>query len=171
VDVVGNRVFACVLASILLSPAAAVAEQGSQVGSDIELRGWGLRAGLGVDPDQVLFGFHWDLGEFVENLRFQPDVELGLGDDTLTIYGTAPVHYLFDIDGTFTPYAGGGLVIGVVSVDRPERAGGDDTSFEGGARAIGGLQWVRKNGKPFAVEGNFGVGDVHDLQIKVLWTF
>jgi len=153
---------------MVLGIATAGAEQ--PVGADIGLRGWGIRAGLALDPDQVLFGFHWDLGEFVKNLRFQPDVELGVGDDELTVYGTAPVHYLFDIDGTFKPYAGGGLVIGVVDVDRPDPAG-DDTSFEAGARIIGGLQWTLGRGNGFAVEANLGLGDVHDFQVKAVWTF
>lgn len=168
-------VLALVVALLVVSVTALAAEaqtQGSSVGSGIGLRGWGVRAGLGIDPDQALVGIHWDLGEFVNNLRFQPDIELGVGDDALTFYGTAPVHYLFHVNADFTPYAGGGVVLGVVNVDLPEQAqGDDDTSFEGGARIIGGLQWDRKNGKPFAVEANLGLGDVHDLQVKVLWTF
>lgn len=141
-------------------------------GSGIGLREWGMRAGLGVDPDQALVGLQWDLGEFVSNLRFQPDIELGVGDDALTFYGTAPVHYLFNVDAGFTPYAGGGVALGLVNVDLPEEASDDDdTSFEAGLRAVGGLEWERKNGKPFAVELNLGIGDVHDFQVKVWWNW
>ena len=164
---------------LLLAPGWVAAQSQSSVGSGIGLRGWGLRAGLGVDPDQGLFGLQWDLGEFTRNLRFQPDVEIGLGDDVLTVYGTAPVHYVFDVDGSFKPYAGGGIALGLVNVDEDaedlpfgnDGNDGDDTEFEAGARAIGGLQWERKNGKPFAVEANFGVGDVHDFQVKVWWNW
>ena len=168
---------------LLLSflPGLAAAQSSGSVGSGIGLRGWGLRAGIGVDPDQGLFGLQWDLGEFTRNLRFQPDVEVGLGDDVLTAYATAPVHYVFDVDGSFRPYAGGGIALGLVSVDddgegNPFGNGNgndddDDTEFEAGARAIGGLQWERANGKPFAIEANFGVGDVHDFQVKVWWNW
>lgn len=159
---------------IAVAPVAAQqSTQGSAVGSGIGLRGWGVRVGLGVDPDQALVGIHWDLGEFIPQLRFQPDIELGVGDDALTFYATAPVHYLFRVNADFTPYAGGGIALGVVNVDLPEQAQGDEdeTSFEAGARAIGGLEWTLKNGNPFAIEANFGVGDVHDFQVKVLWTF
>jgi len=176
---VNNRRIAGIIAIsllLLLVPGLAAAAQ-SSVGSGIGFRGWGLRAGLGVDPDQALFGVQWDLGEFTRNLRFQPDIEIGLGDDVLTFYGTAPVHYVFDVDGSFKPYAGGGIALGLVNVDEEADDipfGGDaegDTEFEAGARAIGGLQWERKNGKPFAVEANFGVGDVHDFQVKVWWNW
>ena len=164
---------------LLVMPGRAAAQSQGSVGSGIGLRGWGLRAGLGVDPDQGLFGVQWDLGEFTRNLRFQPDIEIGLGDDVLTVYATAPVHYVFDVDASFAPYAGGGVALGLVSVDDDADPNGnafgndgdDDTSFEAGARAIGGLQWERKNGKPFAVEANFGVGDVHDFQVKVWWNW
>ena len=166
---------ALVLALFALSVAPLAAQQssqGSSVGSGIGFRGWGLRAGLGIDPDQAIVGVHWNLGEFIPRLRFQPDIEFGLGDDTLTFYATAPVHYMFKVNADFTPYAGGGVVLGVVNVDLPEQAQGeDDTSFEGGGRAIGGLEWTTKGGNAFAVEANFGVGDVHDMQVKALWTF
>ena len=134
----------------------------------IHLKGWGVRAGLASDPDQAIFGFHWDLGEIIKHLRLQPNVELGLGDDVWTVFGELPVHYLFRVQSKFTPYAGGGVVLGVARYDRPNK---DDTSVEGGVRIIGGLQWPLKNGKPFAVEVNIGFGDIHEVQAKVAWTF
>ena len=48
---------------------------------DIAFRGWGLRAGVADDPDQVVLGAQFNFGEFIENLRFQPNVEVGFGDD------------------------------------------------------------------------------------------
>ena len=179
-DVNNRRIARLALGLLLLVvPGLAAAQSQGSVGSGIGLRGWGLRAGIGVDPDQGLFGLQWDLGEFTDNLRFQPDVEVGLGDDVLTVYATAPVHYVFDVDASFAPYAGGGIALGLVNFDEdgdePPPFGNDDgddeTSFEAGARAIGGLQWERKNGKPFAIEANFGVGDVHDFQVKVWWNW
>jgi hypothetical protein len=140
----------------------------SSSGDGVHLEGWGIRAGLSVDPDQALFGFHWDLGEIVEHLRLQPNVELGLGDDVVTVFGSVPVHYMFRVQSKFTPYAGGGIVVGVASYDRPNN---DDTSFEAGARIIGGLQWPLNNGNPLAVEVNLGLGDVQDFEAKVAWTF
>jgi len=142
-------------------------EESSGVGA-IQLKGWGIRAGLGVDPDQALVGAHWDLGEIIDHLRLQPNLELGIGDDALTLFGELPVHYMFRVQSKFTPYAGGGIVIGLAKYDRPNK---DDTSVEGGVRILGGLQWPLKNGKPFAVEANIGFGDVHEVQVKVAWTF
>jgi len=137
-------------------------------GSPIQLKGWGIRTGLAANPDQAIVGAHWDLGEIIDHLRLQPNVELGLGDDVWTIFGELPVHYMFRVQSKFTPYAGGGIVIGLAKYDRQNNS---DTSVEGGLRLVGGLQWPLKSGKPFAVEANLGIGDVHDVQVKVAWTF
>ena len=143
-------------------------ESSESVGDGVGYQGWGIRAGLGSNPDQALVGAHWDLGEITRQLRLQPNVELGLGDDVVTIFGEGPVHYLFRTQSKLTPYVGGGVVIGLARYDR---ANNTDTSVEGGLRIIGGLQWSLGNGKPFAVEANIGFGDIHDVQVKVAWTF
>ena len=169
---VKSRSLACMAVSALVffMPmwAEDEAREENSGGSPIQLKGWGIRAGLASSPDQAIVGIHWDLGEIIDHLRQQPNAELGLGDDALTIFGELPVHYLFRVQSKFTPYAGGGVVIGVAKYDRPNN---DDTSVEGGIRLIGGLQWPLKNGKPFAVEANIGFGDIHDVQVEVAWTF
>ena len=58
--------------------------------SQFGYQGWGVRAGLSNDVDQVVGGAQFNLGDVVTQLRFQPDVQLGLGDDVTTLYGTAP---------------------------------------------------------------------------------
>ena len=139
--------------------------------SDIEYRGWGFRVGASSDPDQVVGGVQFDFGEFTENLRFQPDLQVGFGDDVTTIFATLPVHYRFNVDQDFTPYAGGGLAVGFVEIDLPPMSSGDDTSFEIGGRAVGGLEWNRSNGRSFALELGIGLGDVPDAQIVAIWNF
>ena len=46
--------------------------------------GWGLRFGVGDDPDQVIAGAQWDFGEF-KAVHLEPNVELSVGDDHLTL--------------------------------------------------------------------------------------
>jgi opacity protein-like surface antigen len=146
------------------------AETSSQ--SDIGYRGWGLRVGLATDPDQVVGGVQFNFGEFTRNLRFQPDVQLGFGDDATTLFATAPVYYRWhNAHDQFTPYAGGGIALGVVNVDLPPTSSGDETSFEIGGRATGGLEWARGDGGAFAVELSLGFGDIHDVNIVALWNF
>ncbi len=145
---------------------------GSSGGSDIGYRGWGFRAGVASDPDQVLGGVQFNFGNFARNLRFQPDLQAGFGDDATTIFATLPVHYRFrDTGQDFTPYAGGGLALGWIDVDLPAGSSGDDSEFEVGGRLTGGLEWGRSNGGAFAIELSLGIGDVHDFTAVAIWNF
>ena len=144
---------------------------GTSYSSDIGYQGWGLRAGVASDVDQVVGGAHFNLGEFVPHLRFQPDVQLGAGDDHTTIYGTAPVYYRFGTETRFTPYAGGGLSAGFVDRDVPANSNADDSEFEVGGKVTGGLEWPRPEGQAFFIEVSLGFGDVHDATILAAWSF
>ena len=139
--------------------------------SDIGWHGWGVRAGLADSADQFVGGAHFNLGELLEQVRFQPDVQLGVGDDVTTLYGTAPLYYRFDRGAGMTPYAGGGLTLGWVDRDLPAGASGDSSSFEVGARATGGLEWAKANGEAFFVELSLGLGDTHDAVVVAAWSF
>ena len=155
-------------------PTSAVAAAGSgssRAGSGIGWRGWGVRVGVTDDPDQVVGGVHFNLGEFVPRLRFQPDVQLGFGDDATTLFATAPVHYRFELDREFVPYVGGGVSFGFVDRDLPPTSNADDTEFEAGFKATGGLEWSLSGGRAFLVELSLGFGDVHDVQIVGGWSF
>lgn len=154
---------AAAAALLLLAVAAPAAAQ------DIAFRGWGLRAGVGDDPDQFLFGAHVDMGEFIPNLRFQPHLELGFGDDTDVVALTAPVHYLFPVEEGFTLYGGGGLLLASVDRDDP-RFGEEDSEVEIAPVAVGGLQWEAWEGDLFFELAASG-GDAHDLKLVLGWTF
>lgn len=144
-------------------------------GSGISYQGWGLRAGFADEPDQVVVGAHLDLGEFVRHLRFQPNFELGFGDDHTVVAATAPVHWVFDVSRTFHPYAGGGVTVAWVDRDAPPPPappgeGGSD--FEIGVKAIGGLEWALAGGSRFGVELDVHVvDDVYNAQVMAAWSF
>ena len=155
--------------SLFLLCSSAWAQPPEEAQRRLENQGWGLRVGLADDPDTVLVGAHLNLGEIVEHLRVQPNVELGVGDDHTTLFITGAVHYRFNVDAGFTPYAGGGPALGFVERDR--RRGGDDTDFEIGLKAIGGIEWQLQNSRAFFLELQLGFGDVHDAQITAGWFF
>ena len=144
--------------------------------AEMGLRGWGPRVGLAADPDQILLGVHWDVGDLASHLRFVPNVQLGLGDDAIVLEGTAPVHYVFGKTGSgFRPYVGGGVAVAWIDVDHDDdhdnHHDDDDSDVELGAKAIGGLEWGLKGGKSFFVELSLGVGDIHDFQAVAGWMF
>ncbi|HEX5045008.1 MAG TPA: hypothetical protein VFV75_19095 [Candidatus Polarisedimenticolaceae bacterium] len=163
---------ALLLTTLLFSilPAAA-AEMG--------LRGWGLRAGVASDPDQLLLGAHWDLGDVAPQFRMVPNVQLGVGDDATVLEGTLPVHYVFGkVDAGFAPYVGAGLAVAWIDVDHDHGHGNDDflddeddSDVELGAKVLGGLEWTMRSKNKFFVELNLGIGDLHDFQAVAGWTF
>jgi len=144
----------------------------SSSGTGLGLEAWGLRAGLTDGNDQVIGGAHFNLGEVADRWRFQPDVEIGTGDDVTALVGTAPLLYQFRTASRMNPYAGGGITLGYFDVDAdPLVQADDDSEFGVGARATGGIEWPRRDDQAFFVELSLGFGDVHDLQMVAAWTF
>ncbi len=137
------------------------------------LRGWGPRVGLSSDPDMLIVGVHFDAGRIAPRVRFQPDVQLGIGDDFFLLGFTAPVHYRFPVSGNVMPYAGGGVTIGYVNIDVPEPFEDvvDDDDIEFAIDITGGVEWLLNSGDLFFVELEILAGDLHDFQLVGGWTF
>ena len=110
-------------------------------GQDLGLMSYGIRAGASLDDDltQLLVGGQVDAGRLAENLRLQPFVTLGFGDDALSFMLAGEVHYLFPIDparSRIEPYAGAGLGLSHVNYDR---VGRDDDTTEIALLLAGGV--------------------------------
>jgi len=136
---------------------------------DIGYYGIGPRVGVSSNPDQIIGGVQFNLGEFAPHLRFQPNAELGFGDDYTILSATAPVHYRFKVNSNIVPYVGGGLTVAFVKFD--PNNGDNDTDFEIGAKAIGGVEWPLSGNDAFFLELNVGFGDIQDVQIMAGWMF
>lgn len=154
---------AAVLLALAAAPPAAA--------QDLGMRGWGLRAGAATDPDQVIVGAHFDLGEVIDQLRLQPSLELGIGDDVSTVQGLVPVHYRFETGGEWTPYTGGGLLLALIDYDdRPGRRD-DDNELEIAPVAVGGVEWAPSGGRRLLFELQLGGGVAFDAKVVVGMTF
>ena len=130
---------------------------------------WSLRVGLANDPDQVVGGVHFLETEIADNVVLVPNAELGIGDDTIVIAGTVPVHYRFVVDAKVRPYAGGGVTLAWVDYDPPNGKG--DSEFEIALRATGGILWRLDGGQEMFAEVNLGTRDLWDIQAIVGWRF
>jgi hypothetical protein len=147
---------------VLLLAAPAVPAQ------ELGYRGWGPRVGVSENPDQVFGGIHLDLGEFARNVRFQPNAELGKGDDVLLLAINLEAAYLFPVRQSWMPYAGGGLGVNYVNYDS-DIGGGNDTDL--GLNLLGGVQRVRSNAPDFFFEMKIGLDDSPDFKFTGGWTF
>lgn len=124
-------------------------------------QGLGLRAGLSVDPDQFYFGAHAESRPIVGELRFRPNVEAGFGDSLTVVAFNAEMVYPFELSNGTRLYAGGGPALMILSRDRVNPPGGDDTSLEPGFNFLVG---VRLPGRTFA-ELKLGVIDSPEVKI------
>jgi hypothetical protein len=108
---------------------------------DLGVMAYGVRAGASLDDDltQLLIGGQVDAGRLAENVRLQPFLTLGLGDDALSLMLAGELHYLFPVDparSRVEPYAGAGLGLSHVNYDGDGR---DDDSTEIALLLAGGV--------------------------------
>ena len=140
--------------------------------AELGFYGWGPRVGFADNPDQFVVGIHQDFGEFVRNLRFQPNIEVGFGDEVTVISGTIPVHYRFTGLGSTTPYVGGGLLLAWIDRDltaRQQRQGKDSSDFQINPVLVGGAEWEVGERSDILVELHLAGGDAFDLKLVVGW--
>jgi hypothetical protein len=135
--------------------------------ADLQYRGWGIRAGVGDDPDQGIVGAHWDLGTLTTNLRFMPNFELGFGDDHTIAGVTLPLHYVFPVGGSVAPYAGGGPLLAYIDRDKPRA----DSEFEIALALAFGVEWALKSQNRLFLELDLATGDAHDAKFLFGWTW
>lgn len=133
--------------------------------ADLLFRGWGIRAGIGDDPDQGIVGAQWDLGTLTTNLRFQPNFELGFGDNRTIAGLTLPLHYVFPVDGSFVPYAGGGAVVAYIDRDNGK------SETEVAAALTFGVDIILKSHNKLFIELDVQSGDVHNVKLMFGWSW
>ncbi len=128
---------------------------------------WGVRGGIGVDPDQGIIGAHWNFGNFSRRTRLQPNFELGFGDNSTIGSLTIPVHYRFGSSPDFTPYAGGGILLGYIDRDKPNDGSSGDWFIE--PVGVVGIEWPLSGGGELFLELDVSFGDANDAKLLVGW--
>jgi len=96
--------------------------QGLQA-QEMSPQSWGVRGGYRLgegDFDQLVVGVQANLGEVSPNLRFAPNVQLGLGNDVTVLSLNPELQYVFRdepmAEDTYF-YAGGGLGVHIENFD------------------------------------------------------
>lgn len=130
------------------------------------VHGWGPRAGVSIDPDQIHLGAHLDLGDLAEHLVLLPNIEVGMGDNATILTAMFEVDYRFQENwGSWRPYVGGGIGPVFLWVN-------DFSSTEFGLTIQGGIT-RRLKGRPglFFIELKLGLSDAPDMKFSVGWLF
>ena len=120
----------------------------------------GIRAGLSVNPDQFYFGGHVETPPLVDQLRFKPNVEVGVGNDVTVVALNIEFAYVFPSQRPWNVYAGGGPALVVTDTS-------NDTDSGGGFNLLVGAE--HQSG--LFMEVKVGVVDSPDLKIGVGYSF
>ena len=121
--------------------------------------GFGVRGGVSADPDQFYFGAHYVTSPIASRVRFQPNLEVGVGDDVTTVAVNFEFAYWARINPQWQLYAGGGPALNVY--DFEGREDGDTEpgmNLMIGVRQRQGLFFEFKVGLVDSPEVKFGVG-------------
>lgn len=131
------------------------------------VHGAGPRVGATIDPDQIHFGGHLDLGDLAPRLMIFPEVEVGIGNDLTVIAPMFDIAYRFrDNWGSWNPYIGAGIGPVFVSADH----GGSNSEL--GMSVQGGIQkrLLSQSGFMF-LEFKAGLMDYPDIKFTLGWCF
>lgn len=126
----------------------------------------GLRGGATIDPDQVHFGFHVQ-AVIVPHLRFQPNVEIGVGNGLTLVAMNPELNYLFTTKGSIRPYIGGGPGANFFDRRRPF----DSTRTDVGINFVFGIEAPLRPPRSFMAEIKIGVNEAPDLKLTFGVTF
>jgi len=120
----------------------------------------GVRAGVSVNPDQFYFGGHAETGNLVGNLRFRPNLEVGVGDNVTLVAFNIEFAYHFPSQRSWHAYAGGGPALNFIRFR-------GDTDSEGGLNLLVGVQHARG----LFAELKVGTLDSPDVKLGVGYAF
>jgi ribosomal protein L27 len=136
-----------------------------------DVTGWGPRVGISSNPDQLVVGGQIVISEIAPRISFEPDVELGFGDDVTLVAINGDFHYNFEVSGSdWTPYAGFGIGVNFFEVDEPAPFE-DHSDTEVGGNILIGASVPTSRGNRFFSELKLGLGDIPDLKLLVGWNF
>ena len=141
----------------LILAALALGAAPSARAQEIGLNAYGLRTGVVLDDElvQLLVGGQVDLGTIAQNIRLQPFLTVGIGDDAISLLAAGEAHYLFSVreGARVEPYAGGGVGIQHIDFDNADEETEIALTLVAGADVPAARYWG------YFIEGRIVVAD------------
>ena len=124
-----------------------------------EAQSAGVRVGVSGDPAQFYFGGHYESAPFAEQLRFRPNLEIGVGDNHTLVAVNFEFAYYVPIQrrNTWRIYVGAGPALVVDRVNSNTNTGGGFNILVGAQHSQGFFAEV-KAGFVDSPSFKFGVG-------------
>lgn len=140
-------------------------------GLDLTPRDVGVRAGLSLDPDQVVAGLDAQIGRGVR-LRFRPLAEVGVGNGVRMLALSGDILYRIGQGrGRYRPYVGAGPGLNLIDVTNGVgEARGVEAKLVGNALAgvvRGGGRVGRRATRRYLAEVRAGIGDTPSVKVVV----
>ena len=124
----------------------------------------GVRAGVSGSPDQFYAGLHYESAPFVEQLRFRPNLEIGVGNDQTLVALNFEFAYYVPLDtgrrngrSVWSLYVGAGPALVIDRFTNNTNTGGGFNILIG-AQHQGGFFTELKVGMIDSPNVKFGVG-------------
>lgn len=137
----------------------------AQAGPTFGFQGWGPRAGLTVNPDQIHFGAHILIGSTSTPVIFQPNFEIGFGDDFTLFTLNGDVLYTFkSVNSPWVPALGGELGFSNA------KARHDGSESDMTLSIVGNVAKTLVNGNQIFFEAKIGVANAPDFKATVGYT-
>ena len=125
--------------------------------------GTGVRMGVSIDPDQIYFGGHFEAGPVMESLWVRPNLEVGIGNDIVSIGLNYELAYWVPLESkAWKTYIGAGPALNIYIVDTG--VGGRDSNVKPGFNILmalahrDGLFTELKLGALDSPDLKFGIG-------------
>ncbi|MBI5866840.1 MAG: hypothetical protein HZB43_00870 [candidate division Zixibacteria bacterium] len=158
-----KRLLSLAVVIAMCAPVAALAGSG--------LSAWGPRVGIAANPDQINLGAQLDFGYLASHLRFQPNFEVGAGNNRTTASFNFDLAYVFlSRRSQWRPYLGGGVGLNIIDRHYPRRYP-SESDLAAGMGFIGGIEKNIFAGNRFFTEVRIGFINSPDLKWTVGWCF
>ena len=153
----GTRILAstALLVAIATTPALSQQPTNEPASPAASSLGFGIKAGLGMNPDQFVIGGQYSLGKALGIFRVVPAIHVGFGDVTSIDFNVDFLARLVTKDSGFGFYGGAA----------PTFITGDEGYDEFGVTLIGGVQVPIIKNKATNIEARFGLADLPDFRI------
>lgn len=124
-----------------------------------EAQSAGVRVGVSGDPAQFYFGGHYESAPFAEQLRFRPNLEIGVGDNHTLVAVNFEFAYYMPVQrrSPWSFYVGAGPALVVDRVNSNTNTGGGFNILVGAQHSQGFFAEV-KAGFVDSPSFKFGVG-------------
>lgn len=143
------------VAALAATPALAQQPASEPAAPAASSLGFGIKGGLGLNPDQFVLGLQYSLGKALGVFRVVPNVHVGFGDITSVDFNVDFLARLITKDSGFGFYGGAA----------PTFVTGDEGYSEFGITLVGGVQVPIVKNKATNLEARFGLGEIPDFRL------